>query len=112
MVWLYASCYDWCYYADLVIPLDLLFCQNGSRHPSEEQMAKCLLLEAKMKTTAGDLNMYGLDWPVCEEPQGGSMQRYTMLESLAASRGHKSLRSKQEPFVPCEEVRAGWGAVV
>jgi len=86
-----------------VCPLWATECKNGSRHPSEEQMAKCLLLEAKMKTTAGDLNMYGLDWPVCEEPQGGSMQRYTMLESLAASRGHKSLRSKQEPFVPCEE---------
>ena len=78
--------------------------QSEDRHPDEETMAACTALMWKMRKTVGNLDMYGLDWPVCDDQSkaGGRMQRLTLMTMLAQG-GRDDMRSS-EPFVPCEQV--------
>ena len=80
--------------------------QSGSRHANNSTVLKeCEELEAVMQQTVGDLNPYGLDWPVCNDPitRHGRSQRHALLSRLARARGRSS---PDEKFLPCEEVRA------
>lgn len=88
-----------------VCPTWATSCVTSERHQSPEDYAKCAALVLKMRTDIGDLDVYGLDWPVCENDvqAPGRMQRLSLMRTLGKGKTHPL--GKPEPFVPCEE---GW----
>lgn len=82
-----------------------LVLQSGTRHDSDPQsLHECEKLEELMKSAAGNLNPYGLDWPVCNDvvKRHGRNQRHLLLKLLGEARGQK--HDPDEAFKPCEEV--------
>lgn len=63
-------------------------------------------LLGRIKEAVGPLDLYGLEWPVCLDPEQaqGRSQRHALV-SLLGLVGQDGKAGKDEPFVPCEEVR-------
>lgn len=89
-------------------------CNPQDRQPDEKTMAECTELMWKMRKMVGNLDMYGLDWPVCHDPVkvNGRQQRLALRAALASSEtmllgADKEMSTEDqtggEPFVPCEE---------
>mmetsp|Transcript_31372 Transcript_31372/g.68588 ORF Transcript_31372/g.68588 Transcript_31372/m.68588 type:complete len:535 (-) Transcript_31372:466-2070(-) len=100
-----------------VCPLWDTTCEAGKRHQLPEEYDQCEQLVGKMRADIGDLDVYGLEWPVChnEELAGGRAQRVALMAAVEEGRAAERLRhglkpkdsskTSREPFVPCEE---GW----
>jgi len=96
--------YKKCIVQTHVCPMWATSCKSGTRHDSDPQsLHECEKLEELMKSAAGNLNPYGLDWPVCNDvvKRHGRNQRHLLLKLLGEARGQK--HDPDEAFKPCEE---------
>eukprot|EP00238_Polyblepharides_amylifera_P001590 CAMPEP_0196571802 /NCGR_PEP_ID=MMETSP1081-20130531/1939_1 /TAXON_ID=36882 /ORGANISM="Pyramimonas amylifera, Strain CCMP720" /LENGTH=553 /DNA_ID=CAMNT_0041888893 /DNA_START=167 /DNA_END=1828 /DNA_ORIENTATION=+ len=73
-------------------------CKEGSRHVRDHEVEmKCQSLRNQIKTSAGKVNPYGLDWPVCNHrdyPEVAKASASLLLEVPSLARTSPSLARK------------------